>query len=66
MSDTMRGRDLRVHRMKAGLTQNQLADRLGLHRSIVSAAETESVGEFVSEDFANRYLEACGQTAGAA
>lgn len=66
MPDPVRGRDLHIHRRRARLSQKQLADLIGVHHSLISAAETESIAEFVSPDFARRYVEACEQTAGAA
>lgn len=55
----LRGRDLRVHRIRAGLTQKQLADRMNLHPTVLSAAETEAIAEVISEDFASKYIAAC-------
>lgn len=45
-------------RERAGLTQTELADRLGVDRS--SVHQTESRGDGVSVSTLRRYVEACG------
>ena len=55
----MRGRDLRLLRMRAGLSQNELAQALGVHKSLISITELEQLGEFAAPEFADRYVAAC-------
>ncbi|CAB4166888.1 HTH_XRE domain containing protein [uncultured Caudovirales phage] len=64
--DTLRGRDLRQERLKADLTQEQLAAELKIHKSLVSATETEKTGELQDPAFAERWIQACQRLAGAA
>lgn len=56
MSERLRGRDLRIERVRAGLSQTDIATLLGVHKSLISAVETESVGEYPSPEFAERYV----------
>lgn len=58
----LRGRDLRLMRIRAGLSQNELAQALGVHKSLISIAELEQLGEFAAPDFAERYVAACSAT----
>ena len=50
--------DLRAARDKAGLTQAQLAERMGKSQTLVSQAESGTAR--VSERFVRAVLEACG------
>jgi transcriptional regulator with XRE-family HTH domain len=63
MVDRLRGRDLRIERVRAGLSQAQMASLLGVHKSVISNIETETVGEFPSPEFAERYVVACDNAA---
>ena len=38
-----RGRDYKAERMRAGISQHALAIELGIHRTLLSAIETEQV-----------------------
>ena len=38
------GRSLKLHRVKAGLTQEQLADRAGMHRTFIGLVERGESG----------------------
>lgn len=57
--EVVRGRDVRMWRIRAGLSQIELAKRLEVHQALISAMETETLGEIVSPDFAERVLVAC-------
>ena len=61
MADQLRGRDLRQERLRAKLSQAQLAERMGVHKSLISAAETELTGEYPSPEWAARFVVACVQ-----
>lgn len=59
MARRMRGRDLRQERRRYGLSQAELADELRIHKSLVSATETEAAGEYPSPEFVQRWVAAC-------
>lgn len=51
-------RDLKTARKHAGLTQGELADKLGVGQPMVSGAEGGRIS--VGEDYVHRVLKACG------
>lgn len=51
-------RDLKAARKHAGLTQGQLAEKLGVGQPMVSGAEGGRIS--VGEDYVHRVLKACG------
>jgi transcriptional regulator with XRE-family HTH domain len=63
MTERFRGRDLRIERVRAGLSQAQMASLLGVHKSVISNIETETAGEYPSPEFVERYVVACENAA---
>ena len=53
----MKGLDLQIIRRRAHIQQGALAERLAIHRSLLSHIETEQAG-FPDDDFPVRYIAA--------